>query len=120
MSETQTDAPDISGALFSLVEGLSEIPESFTVPIAPIAHAGTTYTEIVLREPKSDHVRRAQEQLRTGPSLPHNVTNYEMHLIANVSGAPFEVVRQMGVARRRVAMTYLDLFLGYGPGIGPS
>jgi hypothetical protein len=106
---------DLSGAFHEVVEGLANIPSSFTLTLAePIAHAGTTYSELVLREPKADQVRQAEEQLRTGAHLPSNTRNYEMHLIAKASGAPFGVVQQIGIARLNVAMGYLRLFLAYG------
>lgn len=111
--------PDILAAFEALAAGIAEVPASFTLPLdPPIPHSGTTYSEITLREPKADQVRRAEEHLRNGPLLPHNRRNYEMHLVANVSGAPFAVVQQIGIARLNVAVSYLNAFLGYGQGTG--
>ena len=120
MSEDAAAIPaDIQAAFESLAAGIAELPSSFTLPIdPPIPHSGTAYDQIILREPKADHVRKAEEQLRNGPHLPHNRRNYEMHLVANVSGAPFAVVQQIGVARLNVAMAYLNSFLDYGQGTG--
>ncbi|MDE2342916.1 MAG: phage tail assembly protein [Betaproteobacteria bacterium] len=106
---------DLSGALHEVVEGLKELPPEFILEFAePIPCNGNSYTCITLREPKGDQVRQAEEMLRSGPTLPHNIRNFEMHLIAKVSEAPFPVIQKMGQARINIAMQYLRLFLAYG------
>lgn len=116
MAEEQID---LTGALHEVVDGLANLPASLTIPLdPPIAHAGTSYTQIILQEPKADQVRQAEEQLRAGAHIPHNQTNYRMHLISKVSGVPFAVAQQMGIARLNTAMGYLNLFLAYGRGTG--
>lgn len=116
-----SDAPDVDvrSAFEALVAGIADLPATLTLPIEPaIRHQGADYTRIELREPKADQVRRAEEQLRSGPGLPHNRRNYEIQLVSAVAGVPFAVAQQMGVATLNVAMGYLDAFLAYGRGIG--
>lgn len=109
----------VSEAFDGLLAGLAALPDSLTIPIEPpIVWQGTTCSQLVLHEPKIDHVRQAQEQLRNGASMPHNETNYRMHLIAKVSGVPFPVVQQMGVSRINAAMAFLNLFMFAGLGTG--
>jgi hypothetical protein len=112
---------DLTGALHEVVDGLANLPASLTIPLdPPIEHAGGTYNQIVLQEPKADQVRQAEEQLRAGAHIPHNQTNFRMHLVSKVAGVPFAVAQQMGVARLNMAMGYLNLFLAYGRGTGVS
>lgn len=116
-----SDAPQqsVSEAFDGLLAGIAALPDSLTIPIEPpIAFQGANYTQIVLREPKIDHVRQAQEQLRSGQNIPHNETNYRMHLVSKVAGVPFPVVQQMGVSRINAAMAFLNLFMFAGLGTG--
>src|ERR1700743_2703075 len=94
----QTASPNAEALFAEMLAGINELPASFTVPIEPpIKFNGVDYAELVLREPSTDQVRRAEEQLKFG-EMPHARRNYIMHLIANVSGVPFPVVQKMGVA----------------------
>lgn len=104
-----------------LLEGIGELPSSLTIPLSPeITFGQQTFAELILREPTADQVRQAEEQLRTGPHMPSNQRQYQMHLISKVADVPYPVVQKMPIARLNVAMAFLNLFLSVGPGIGVS
>lgn len=101
-----------------LLAGLGQMPASLTIPLEPaISFGGTDYTQIMLREPTSDEVRQAEEQLRFGRT-PHAMRNYEMHLVAKAAGVPLPVVQKMPVSRVQAAMMYISIFLGAGRATG--
>lgn len=119
MSDT---APQDPLAMFdAMAAAVAELPASWSIPLSPsVSFNNQEYTELSLREPTADEVRKAEEHLRAGPMLPHCRRNYQMNLIAMVSGLPLPVVQKIGVAKVQMAMAYLGLFLAAGQGTGVS
>lgn len=120
MSDAAAKPQDIAEAFAGIIEGAAELPPSLTIPIDPIPHAGTDYTEITVREPTQKQRMQAAEKLRTNFGPEAGEANYWTWMIHLTSGVPHEVISRVGVSRINIARRYIELFLDYGLQIGPN
>ena len=84
----------------------------------PIEFAKKTFSVLHLREPKGKHVRRAEQELGTPPVTPLALRKYQMQLIAQTAGVPFEVIDEMNVSDIEDAFRFLSGLLDRGPATG--
>jgi hypothetical protein len=106
------------------LEPLLEIPEAVQNPASQevisfpsVEHAGRSYDSLSLEEPTTDQVRKAQGHLRNGLGA-QSLRFLQMHLVANVSGVPFEVIKKLPISKLNAAYAYLTGFSRPGPGTG--
>ena len=117
MSETV----DPTAMFEEVLQNLADLPATMTLPLdPPIEFNGGQYSSLTLREPTADEARKAEEQLRSNPMLPHNRRNRQIHLVSLVSGVPVPVIQKLGVSKLQTAMVYLNLFLDVGHGTGAT
>jgi len=83
----------------------------------PISFKGGTFDMLVLREPMSGEVRKAEGQMRNNLSN-EGLRLMNTHLISMVSGWPVPVIEQIRISDFNEAAAYLQNFIEAGLGTG--
>ena len=105
MSEARYDLPD---------------PQLLIVLDPPIKRDdGGTVTEILLREPTAGQVRAAESNLRNGIN-PQSLREYQLSLVAAVSGISRKVIDQVPIHQLVEGADYLQNFITPPPKTGSS
>lgn len=86
---------------------------------APLVSGGVTYERLSLCEPTVGMRRRAETALRGGATVA-NARHYQIVLVAEASGLPFDVAEQLPVSMLNDAQAYLQGFIQPGRRTGSA
>ncbi|MFC0407916.1 phage tail assembly protein [Roseomonas elaeocarpi] len=122
ISELATAGAYFTGFTDAGLEGLGEDtadrPDEWEIELpTELSYQGVQYATLRLSEPTTGGVRKAQGQLRKGVG-PQSMRAYQMWLVANASGVPFQVIQQLPVSTLNAAATYVQGFIEPGRATG--
>jgi len=95
-------------------------PEQWDLELPkPVSFQGIEYATLMLTEPLTGIVRKAQGHLRKGIG-PQSLRSYQLWLVSGTAGVPYQVVQALPVSTLNAAALYLQGFIGPGRRTGTS